>query len=329
MSARIPVGVAGVGSYAPERVLTNDDLARMVDTSDEWIVQRTGIRERRIAGDGEDSGTMGTAAALRALEDAGLDAKDLDLIFCATTTPDKLLPTTACHIQDRIGAVNAGAFDLNSACSGFVFAFNTAAHVIAAGGARRVLVVGTETLSRIVNYEDRTTCVLFGDGAGAMVLAPLDEAGRGEYLGGSIRSEGGKDDVLEMPAGGSTQPASLETVKARRHFIVMGGNKVYRFAVSTFVKLIREAFEPYGFEQLGRIVPHQVNQRIIESALQRLDLPAEAAFTNIHKFGNTSAASVPMAFDEAYREGLLPRGKLVCSVAFGAGLSWGHFLLRW
>ncbi len=325
----LPVGIAGLGSYAPQRVLTNAELAQMVETSDEWIFQRTGIRERRVAAEGEDSGAMGTLAALRAIENAGLEPGDLDLILCATTTPDKPFPSTACRIQDRIGAKRAGGFDLNSACSGFIFALNTAAQFIRTGLKKRVLVIGTETLSRLIDYEDRNTCVLFGDGAGAMVLTPLEDAGRGEYLGGSIHADGGKDDVLEVPAGGSSLPASLETVRNRQHYMVMGGNKVYRFAVSTFVRLVREALEPYGYEELGRIVPHQVNQRIIESALERLDLPKEAAFTNIHKYGNTSAASVPMAFDEAYREGKLPEGKLVCSVAFGAGLSWGHFLLRW
>ena len=325
----IPVGIAGLGSYSPKRILTNWDLEQIVETSDEWIFQRTGIRERRIAEDGEDSGKMGAVAALRALEDAKLSSDRIDLILCATTTPDKPFPTTACHIQNAIGAKNAGGFDINSACSGFVFAFNTAAQFIATGMAKRVLVVGTEKLSTILNYEDRNTCILFGDGAGAMVLSSLDEAGRGEYLGGSIQTEGGKDDVLEVPAGGSTLPTDKRVLEAGLNKMVMGGNRVYRFAVSTFVKLVRQAVEPYGFEQLGRIVPHQVNQRIIESALEKLDLPPETAFSNIHKFGNTSAASVPMAFDEAYREDCLIKGKLACSVAFGAGLSWGHFLVRW
>jgi 3-oxoacyl-[acyl-carrier-protein] synthase-3 len=328
-SKLIPVGIAGLGSYSPEKVLTNLDLEKIVQTSDEWIFKRTGIRERRVAAKGEDSGKMGSIAALRALEDAQLSPGDVDLILCATTTPDKPFPSTACHIQDAIGAKSAGGFDMNSACSGFVFAFNTAAQFIATGMAKRVLVVGTEKLSTILNYQDRNTCILFGDGAGAMVLSPLDDAGRGEYLGGSIQTEGGKDDVLEVPAGGSSRPTDQKVLDAQLDKMVMGGNRVYRFAVSTFVRLVKQALEPYGYEQLGRIVPHQVNQRIIESALEKLDLPMDAAFSNIHKYGNTSAASVPMAFDEAYRADSLIKGKLACSVAFGAGLSWGHFLVRW
>ena len=325
----IRVGIAGLGSFSPDKVLTNQDLEKLIDTSDEWIFKRTGIRERRIAADHEDSGKMGAIAAIRALEDAKLAPEDLDLIICATTTPDKPFPTTACHIQDAIGAVNSGGFDMNSACSGFVFAFNTAAQYIGTGMAKRVLVVGTEKLSSILNYKDRNTCILFGDGAGAMVLTSLEEAGRGEYLGGSIQTEGGNDDVLEVPAGGSTRPTDQEVLDAGLDKMVMGGNRVYRFAVNTFVRLVKDALEPYGYEQLGRIVPHQVNQRIIESALEKLDLPVEAAYSNIHKYGNTSAASVPMAFDEAYRGDHLIKGKLACSVAFGAGLSWGHFLVRW
>ncbi len=324
-----PVGIAGLGSYSPEKILTNHDLEKVVNTSDEWIFKRTGIRERRVAEEGEDSGKMGSFAALRALDDAQLAPEDLDLILCATTTPDKPFPTTACHIQYAIGAKNAGGFDMNSACSGFVFAFNTAAQYIATGMAKRVLIVGTEKLSTLLNYEDRNTCILFGDGAGAMVLSRLEEAGRGEYLGGSIQTDGGNDDVLEVPAGGSSHPTDQNVLDKGLDKMVMGGNRVYRFAVSTFVKLVKQALEPYGYEQLGRIVPHQVNQRIIESALEKLDLPLDAAFSNIHKYGNTSAASVPMAFDEAYRGGLLIKGKLACSVAFGAGLSWGHFLVRW
>jgi 3-oxoacyl-[acyl-carrier-protein] synthase-3 len=210
-----------------------------------------------------------------------------------------------------------------------VFAFNTAVQFVRTGAARVVLVVGTEKLSSIVDYQDRNTCVIFGDGAGAMVLTPLDRAGRGEFLSSSIRTEGGKDDILMVPAGGSRLPASAETLAKRLHYMVMGGNKVYRFAVSTFAALVEESLAPYGREQLGRIVPHQVNQRIVEAAAERLDMPMDLMFSNIHRYGNTAAASVPMAFDEAYREDKLPKGKLVVCAAFGAGLSWGHFLVRW
>ncbi len=329
MTDLIPVGIAGCGSFAPEKILSNDDLEKLVATSDEWIFQRTGIRERRIADAEMDSGQMGGLAARRALEDAGVSASELDLIICATTTPDLPFPSTACHIQADLEAWNAGGFDVNSACSGFVFAFNTATQFVATGAARRVLVIGTEKLSIMINYKDRNTCVIFGDGAGAMVLSPLEDAGRGEVLSTSIHTEGGQDDVLMVPAGGSRLPASQETLANDLHYMTMGGNKVYRFAVNTFAKLVRESLEPYGMEQLGRVVPHQVNQRIVEAAVERLDMPIDMVYSNIHRYGNTAAASVPMAFDEAYREDKLPKGKLICSVAFGAGLSWGHFLVRW
>lgn len=329
MTNIIPVGIAGCGSFAPETVLTNHDLEKMVETSDEWIFQRTGIRERRVADADMDSGNMGSRAALRALEDARMSPDEVELILCATTSPDLPFPSTACHIQDQISAWNAGGFDINSACSGFVFAFNTAVQFVRAGTYKNVLVVGTEKLSYMVNYRDRNTCIIFGDGAGAMLVTPLERAGRAEVLSMSIATEGGKDDVLMVPAGGSRRPASAETLAADEHYMIMGGNKIYRFAVSTFARLVKESIAPYGMEQLGRIVPHQVNQRIVEAALERLDMPAEMVYSNIHKYGNTAAASVPMAFDEAYREDLLPKGKLVCCVAFGAGLSWGHFLVRW
>ncbi len=329
MVALIPVGIAGSGSYMPEKVLSNEDLERMVNTSDEWIRDRTGISERRIAAADEDSGSMGARAAERALADAGVDAADVDLLLCATTTPDMPFPATACHIQEHIGAMSAGGFDINSACSGFVFAFNTAVQYVATGAYRNVLVVGTEKLSTITNWEDRDTCVIFGDGAGAMLLRPLDDAGRGEVVSTSMHIKGGNDDVLSVPAGGSRRPASVETVTAREHTMRMGGSKVYRFAVSTFVRLVRDSLEEHGLDQLGMIVPHQVNQRIIESALEKLDLPREAAWSIIDRVGNTAAASIPMTFDDAYRNDALPKGKLICNIAFGAGLSWGHFLVRW
>ncbi len=324
------VGIAGLGSYVPERVMTNDDIAQMVDTNDDWIVQRTGIRERRIAAEHEDSGSMGSIAAQRALEDAGVDAADVDLILCATTTPDKPFPTTACHIQETIGAKKAGGFDINSACTGFVFAYNTAAQFVATGAYHNVLVIGTEKLSTITDWQDRNTCIIFGDAAGAMLLRPLEDAGRGELLDMSISTEGGQDDVLEVPAGGSRQPLGHEEIEQRLQYMRMGGNKVYKFAVSTFTRLVKKhVYAPYGIDDLGVIVPHQVNMRILESAQERLAIPDEKIFNNIEYYGNTAAASVPLAFDQAYREDRLVKGKLVMCPAFGAGLSWGHFLVRW
>ena len=324
------VGIAGLGSYVPERVMTNADLEKLVDTQDDWIVQRTGIRERRIAAAEQDAGAMGSLAAQRALEDAGVDAADVDLIICGTTTPDKPFPTTACHIQETIGAKKAGGFDINSACTGFVFSFNAAAQFVASGAYRNVLVIGTEKLSTITDWQDRNTCIIFGDAAGAMLLRPLEDAGRGELLGMSICIEGGNDDVLEVPAGGSRQPLGHEEIEQRLQYMRMGGNKVYKFAVSTFTRLVKKhVFEAYGRDDLGIIVPHQVNMRIIESAQERLDLSDEKIFNNIELYGNTASASVPLAFDEAYRQDRLIKDKLVMAPAFGAGLSWGHFLVRW
>ena len=329
MTAIRSVGVAGLGRYVPERKLTNFDLEQMVDTSDEWIVQRTGIRERRIAAADQVTSTLALAAARQALDDAGMTGKDLDLIICATVTGDQPFPATACRLGTDLGAERAGGFDVAAACSGFVFASQVAANMIRGGQFDRVLVIGAEILSRILDYEDRNTCVLFGDGAGAAVFAPLDQAKRGEYLGGSISMAGGAEDVLAQPGGGSRHPASPETIERRMHFMKMGGTRVFRFAVRVFADLVRQVVEQHGREQVGVIVPHQVNQRIIESAMEQVGLPMDLVFSNIDRYGNTSAASVPIALREALDAGRLESGKLVIMPAFGAGMAWGHLLLRW
>jgi 3-oxoacyl-[acyl-carrier-protein] synthase-3 len=323
------VGIAGLGAYVPERRLTNFDLEKMVDTSDEWIVQRTGIRERRIAEKGEFTSEMGAKAARRALDDAGIEPAEVDLIICCTVTGDQPFPATACTLGAIIGADRAGGWDLAAACSGFVFGAQTAAQFIAAGTYRTILVVGVEKLSSILDYTNRNTCVLFGDAAAAAVFTPLERAGHGEYLEGSVGMEGRSEDVLSVPAGGTRIPTTQETVEQRLHFMHMGGNKVYRFAVKTFADLVEKAITPYGWDQLGVVVPHQVNQRIIESAADRIGLSYDKIFSNIDKYGNTSAASVPLALYEARAAGRLESGKLVCIVAFGAGMAWGHILLRW
>jgi 3-oxoacyl-[acyl-carrier-protein] synthase-3 len=329
MSSNIQVGVAGLGHYVPGRRLTNQDLEKLVDTSDEWIVQRTGIRERRIAAADEFTSDMAAHAARRALADAGVDAKDVDLILCATVTGDQPFPATVAAVAHSIGAVRAGGFDVSAACSGFVFALQTARQFIATGTYRNVLVIGAEKLSSILDYEDRNTCVLFGDGAGAVLLTSLDRAGRGEYIEGSISMQGGNDDVLSVPGGGSRRPPSHETIDQRLHYMKMGGTKVFRFAVKTFADLVETSMRRFGYDELSVVVPHQVNQRIIEAAAERTGLPPERFFSNIAKYGNTSAASVPIALSEARDEGRLTKGKIVCIVAFGAGLAWGHVLLRW
>jgi 3-oxoacyl-[acyl-carrier-protein] synthase-3 len=329
MTSVVRVGVAGLGHYVPDRRLTNEDLEKMVDTSDAWIVQRTGIRERRIAAPGQVTSTLALAAAKKALADARMDPSELDLVLCSTVTGDQPFPATACRLGLDLGAKNAGGFDIAAACSGFVFASQVAAGFVQSGQFKNVLVVGAEILSRILDYTDRNTCVLFGDGAGAAVFTSLERAGRGEYLGGSISMEGGSEGVLAQPGGGSRHPASAETVHQRLHYMKMGGTKVFKFAVRVFAELVQKVMDTHGRDQIGVIVPHQVNQRIIEAAMEQVGLSMDLVLSNIARYGNTSAASVPIAFSEAYESGRLEKGKLVLLPAFGAGMAWGHFLLRW
>ena len=329
MTALIPVGLAGFGRYVPEKRLTNHDLEKIVDTSDEWIVQRTGIRERRIAAPDQVTSTLALHAARAALADANMAPEELDLVIVATVTGDQPFPATSCRLGLDLGATKAGGFDISAACSGFVFASQVAAGFIGSGQFKNVLVVGAEVLSRILDYKDRNTCVLFGDGAGAAIYTSLARAGRGEFLGGSIGMEGGAEDVLAQPAGGSRHPATAATVEQGLHFMKMGGTKVFRFAVRVFAELVQGVIDKYGRDQIGVIIPHQVNQRIIESAMDQVGMPMDMVFANIDRYGNTSAASVPIALREAHEAGRLQKGKLVVMPAFGAGMAWGHLLLRW
>jgi 3-oxoacyl-[acyl-carrier-protein] synthase-3 len=329
MASLIPVGIAGLGRYVPERKLTNADLEQIVDTSDEWIVQRTGIRERRIAAPEEVTSSLALAAAKAALADAKMAAEEIDLVLCATVTGDQPFPATACRVGHDLGATKAGGFDIAAACSGFVFASQIAAGFVSSGQFRNVMVIGAEVLSRILDYEDRNTCVLFGDGAGAAIYTSLERAGRGEYLGGSVSMEGGAEAILAQPGGGSRHPASKNSIEQRLHFMKMGGTRVFRFAVRVFAELVQNVVDKYGRDQIGVIVPHQVNQRIIESAMEQVGLPMDLAYINIDRYGNTSAASVPIALREAYDAGRMEKGKLVLMPAFGAGMAWGHVLLRW
>jgi 3-oxoacyl-[acyl-carrier-protein] synthase-3 len=329
MQTLTSMGLLGLGHYVPETRLTNADLEKMVETTDDWIVQRTGIRERRIAGKDLDTSRIGILAAQRAIADAGIDPSEIDLVICCTVTGDQVFPATACRIGKEIGAVRAGGFDVAAACSGFVFGSQIAAGFIRSGVYKTVLVVGAEILSRIVDYTDRNTCVLFGDGAGAAIYTSHDRAKRGEFLGGSIQMEGASEDVLAVPGGGSRHPASHESVDQRLHFMKMGGTKVFRFAVRVFAELVQRVVDQYGIDEIGVIIPHQVNQRIIESAMDSLGLPMDLVYSNIERFGNTSAASVPIALSEAVAAGRLKKGKLAVMPAFGAGLAWGHIVLRW
>jgi 3-oxoacyl-[acyl-carrier-protein] synthase-3 len=322
-------GILGTGSYVPERILSNADLEKMVDTSDEWIFARTGMRERRIAAPSEATSDLCVAAARRAIEDAGVAPTDVDLVLVATVTPDHLVPSTSCLVQHRLGLVNAAAFDLNAACSGFVTGLATARALVASGQRRRVVVVGAECMSRIVDYEDRTSCILFGDAAGAVVVGPF--AGQGRILDTDIGADGSGAETMIVPAVGSRQPATVEGVMARDHLLKMRGNEVFKFAVQKFRDLVREQLERTGCKpsDLALVIPHQVNIRIIDSALKKLDIDDDRIYINLARYGNTSAGSIPLALDEARRLGRFGSGDLLSFVAFGAGLTWASALVRW
>jgi 3-oxoacyl-[acyl-carrier-protein] synthase-3 len=313
----------------PEPVLTNDDIAKIVDTSDEWIRERTGIRERHIARENEHTSTLGVRAALKALTVANLLPSELDLIICATCTPDHLFPATACLIQDELGASKAGAFDLLAACSGFIYGVNMAAQAIRSGSIKSALVIGSETLSRFLNWEDRGTCILFGDGAGAFVLQARETPGG--VLAGVMRSDGSGGEALSLPAGGSRHPASEATVREGMHYIYMDGKEVFRFATKVMAQATHEVIKSAGLklEDINLIVPHQANLRIIEAAARGLKLPMDKFFVNLDRYGNTSTASIPIATVEAVEKGKLKPGDKVVFVGFGAGLTWGALALDW
>ena len=321
--------VTGWGMAAPDRVLTNDDLTKMVDTSDEWILSRTGISERRIAEPGESTATLAIDAALQALESTDINAKDLDLIIVATSTPEYLFPSTACIVQDQIGATHAGAFDLSAACTGFIFGVNMAAQAIRTGSIENALVIGAETLSRFTNWEDRNTCVLFGDGAGAFVLQASDRPGG--VLTCVMRSDGSGESLLSLPAGGSKLPATHETVDKKQHTIQMKGREVYRFATRVMASATREAVSLAGWEldDVTWVIPHQANMRIIKTAARGLKMPIEKFVINLSRYGNTSTASIPLAACEALQSGRIQDGDRLVMVGFGGGLTWGALTLEW
>jgi 3-oxoacyl-[acyl-carrier-protein] synthase III len=329
MSSRVRVGIAGTGSCVPERVVSNSFFEKIVDTSDEWIVQRTGIKERRFVADDQATSDLALVAGQRALEMAGVTAAELDLIVLGTLTPDYLLPASAVLVQDRLGAVKAGAFDVNAACTGFITALSTAEAFIAAGRAKRVLAIGAESLSRFLDFKDRSSCILFGDGAGAAVLMPHADCNQGEVLKTSLGADGSGYTHIHMIGGGSKVPPTPESLERGDHYIRVKGRETFRFAVTKMAELIVEMLEGYGYDDVTLCVPHQVNQRIIDAALERLGWNADKVMVNIDKYGNTSAASIPVALDEAVRAGRIERGKLVVLVGFGAGLTYGGALLRW
>jgi 3-oxoacyl-[acyl-carrier-protein] synthase-3 len=328
--ARISVGILGTGAALPEQILTNEDLERMVDTSDEWIRERTGIRERRIADPETATSDLALVAARRALENAGVPAGAVDLVICATVTPDRIFcPPAACIIQDKLGAANAGAMDINAACSGFLYSLASAVSMIQSGLMKYVLVIGADTLSRITDYTDRNTCVLFGDGAGAAVLGPVGD-GRG-FHSFVLGSDGSGADVLVVPGGGSRRPASKETVENREHFIKMNGKEVFKFAVRVMGTAAEEALEKAGktVGDIDFLIPHQANLRIIDAAAKRLNLPMEKVYVNVDRYGNMSSASIPVALDEASKRGQIQPGDTLVLVGFGGGLTWGASVLTW
>ena len=323
------VGILGTGHYVPDQVITNHDLEKIIDTSDAWITKRTGIKERRKIAENQACSDLASEAARKALEDAGLKPQDLDLIVVATVTGDYQLPATACLVQNNIGAVNAGAFDVNAACNGFVLALSTASKFIATGEVRNALVIGAETLTRFTNYEDRTSCILFGDGAGAMVIG--EYAGQGEILSSQVKADGTGWMYMNIPAGGSRTAMTAKLLDENAQCIIVKGREVYKFAVSRMVELVNLARERHPDMEFGMVIPHQVNMRIIESAREKLGLREEDIAVDIEKFGNTSAASVPIMFDEVKASGALDamKDRLLVLCAFGAGLNWGYCAIKW
>lgn len=323
------VGILGIGHYVPEKVLTNFDLEKIVDTSDEWITERTGIKQRHIAAPEEATSDLACRAAEAALKDAGVDAGEIDLVIVATASPDHPFPSVACTVQNRIGAVKAAAFDLAAGCSGFVYSLAVASQMIKSGLYNKALIIGAETLSRIMNWQDRNTCVLFGDGAGAAVVG-LVEDGFG-VLGVDLGSDGSGMPYLFQPAGGSRNPASAETVAANDHTIHMNGQEVFKFAIKIMGKTALRALVKANMEpsELNMLFPHQANLRIITSAAKRLKMPMEKVWVNVDKYANTSAASIPIALCEAQSAGALKKGDNILLCGFGAGLTWAAIVLKW
>jgi 3-oxoacyl-[acyl-carrier-protein] synthase III len=323
------IAILGTGSYAPEKILTNADLEKMVDTTDEWITQRTGIKERHISDKDTPTSVLAIKAAERALAAAAVAAADLDYVICATVTPDMVFPSTACLVQAKLGAAKAAALDISAGCTGFVYGMELARSLITADPNRKVLLIGAEELTKITDWTDRSSCILFGDGAGAVVLGQVDED-RG-ILSTFLGADGNLGDLIYQPGGGSLRPASHETVDGKMHVIKMAGNKVFPHAVRKMGDAAAKVLEAAGVsqDQLDVLIPHQANFRIIDAIGRQLNLPMEKVYVNIDKYGNTSSASIPIALDEAVRNGRITPGKHVMLVAFGAGLTWGAILMRW
>lgn len=324
-----PAGIVGLGTYLPAERITNADLEAIIDTSDEWIRTRTGISERRRAAPEEAASDLGVQAARKALDSAGIKPEEVDLIIVPTITPDMIFPSTACLVQDKIGAVNAAAFDIGAGCTGFIYALSVANQFVAAGTYDTVLVVATEAMTRFLNWEDRNTCVLFGDGAGAAVIRPVDN--EESFISFVLGSDGSGSQLLGVPAGGSRCPLTPGNIAKNEQYVQMAGNEVFRFAVKIMGEAALQALDKAGLgkEDIDFLIPHQANTRIIEAAARRLGLPQEKVYINLDKYGNMSSASIPVALEEAMNDGLLKKGMLVVLVGFGAGLTWGACVMRW
>ena len=322
------VGIIGVGEYLPKRILTNEELEKMVDTSDEWITTRTGIKQRRLAAKDEATSDLAVKAAREALQNAGLKSQDIELIVVATITPDMPFPSVACLVQNALGARSAVCFDISAACAGFVYALSVAQQFIARGAYKNALVIGAEVLSCVTDWQDRNTCVLFGDGAAAAVVGEVKSGGiLATHLGG----DGSKADLLKIPGGGSRKPATLETIKERQHYIKMEGNEVFKLAVNIMADAAHKALEKAGlkFSDVDIVIPHQANIRIINALTKKLNFPEDKIYLNIEKYGNMSSASCATAFCEAIKSGRVKKGDIVLLVAFGAGLVWGATVIQW
>jgi 3-oxoacyl-[acyl-carrier-protein] synthase III len=325
----VKVAFLGVGSYAPEKVLSNADFEKMVDTSDEWITVRTGIKERRVSSNGQATSDLAALAATRALEDAKVKSEELDYVITATVTPDTPFPSTSCYVQSKINASRAACFDVGAACAGFIYGLSTAVAHVRQNPEQKALLIGAETLSKITDYTDRASCILFGDGAGAAIIGKSETESDVLYV--KLGSDGTHTDTMILPGGGSRCPATADTVAQRLHYMKIRGREVFKFAILKMRELMAEALEACNLnpEDLAMVIPHQVNLRVIEPAISKLGIPIEKVAVNIQKYGNTSAASIPLALDETVKAGKIKRGDLVMLVAVGAGLVWGVSLVRW
>ena len=325
----IGVGIIGTGSYLPEKILTNHDLEKMVETSDEWIKTRTGISERRILEEDKATSYMASIAGKKAIQDAGLEVEDIDMIIVSTVTPDMAFPATACIVQENLGCINASAFDLEAACSGFLYGLSVAYGQVMSGLSKNVLLIGAEALSRITDFTDRNTCVLFGDGAGAAVISQVPQ-GKG-ILSVELGADGGGGKYLMQPGGGSKKPSSINSINDKLHYIKMEGNEVFKFAVRTMAESSKKAIEKANLtlEDIDYLIPHQANIRIIDSSRKKLKLSEDKVYVNLDKYGNMSSASIPVALDEALKKDKIKNGDNIVLVGFGGGLTWGSTLIKW